>query len=186
VEGADLLRHLRGSLREVPVAVSVHSLHGVRSVDRSHVLREDLESLASHGTDFEELDPGRVAVRLQLSHQVVLTSLHPEMAIAWTNTRQRTFATSGRIPEVASTAMPVNFRMLDLPPLPRLPMMTLGMATAAGMMSHGALVMMTGALVTYGTLQQMTVPRLTVLTHSKEEVRAEERERVVRKEKDDM
>jgi hypothetical protein len=75
--------------------------------------------------------------------------------------------------------------MLDLPPLPRLPMMTLGMVTAAGMMSHGALVMMTGALVTYGTLQQMTVPRLTVLTHSKEEVRAEERERVVRKEKDD-
>ena len=106
------------------------------------------------------------------------------MAIAWTNTRQKTFATFGKIPEVASTATPASLHMLDPLPLPRLPMMTLGMAMAVGMMSHGALVMMSGALVTYGTLQT-TVPKLTVLTHSKEEVKAEEKERVVRKEKDD-
>ena len=63
-------------------------------------------------------------------------------------------------------------------------MMIPGTEMVVGIMIHGALVMMTGALVTYGTLQK-TVLRLTVLTHSKEEVRAKEKERVVRKEKDD-
>ena len=39
----------------------------------------------------------------------------------------------------------------------------------AGMMTHGILVMKTGVHVTYGTLQQMAVLRLMVLTLSKEE-----------------
>ena len=81
-------------------------------------------------------------------------------------------------------AMPANLRMPDPLPLPRLLMMMPGTVMVVGTMIHGALVMMTGALVTYGTLQK-TVLRLTVLTHSKEEVRAKEKERVVRKEKDD-
>ena len=79
--GADLLHHRTGSLREVPVAVSVHSLRGVQGVDRYHVRRGVQESQAFHGTDFEEQDPERGAARLRLSPQVVLTNLHPEMAI---------------------------------------------------------------------------------------------------------
>ena len=80
--------------------------------------------------------------------------------------------------------MPANSRMPDLPLLPGPPLIVLGTITV-GMKTHGIPVMMTGVLVTYRTLQQMEVQKLTVLTHSKEEVRAEERERVVRKEKDD-
>ena len=166
------------------MAVSGHFLHGVRSVDRYHELRGDLESPAFHGTDFEGLDPERAAVHLRLSLQVVLTNLHPEVAIVWISTRRKTYATFGRIPEVASMSMPANLHMPDPLPLPGSLMMMPGMEMVVGMMIHGALVMMTGALVTYGTLQK-TVLRLTVLTHSKEEVRAKEKERVVRKEKDD-
>ena len=51
-------------------------------------------------------------------------------------------------------------------------------------MTHGALVMMTGVQVTYGTMQ-MTIQRLSVLTHSKEEVKAKEKDGVERKEKYD-
>ena len=81
-------------------------------------------------------------------------------------------------------AMPANLHMPDPLPLPGSLMMMPGTEMVVGMMIHGALVMMIGALVTYGTLQK-TVLILTVLTHSKEEVRAKEKEMVVRKEKDD-
>ena len=81
-------------------------------------------------------------------------------------------------------AMPTNLLMLDQLHPQRSHMMILGTGTVVGMMIPGAPVMMTGVLVTYGTLQ-MTLLRLLVLTHSKEEVRAKEKERVGRKEKDD-
>ena len=74
--------------------------------------------------------------------------------------------------------------MLDRRHPQRSLMMILATVKVVGMMIHGALVMMTGVLVTYGTLQ-MTLLRLLVLTHSKEEVRVKERERVERKEKED-
>ena len=184
--GADLLHHRTGSLREVPVAVSVHSLRGVQGVDRYHVRRGVQESQAFHGTDFEEQDPERGAARLRLSLQVVLTNSHPGTAIAWISTRQRTFATFGQIPEVASTAMPANFRMPDLPLLPGPPLMMLGTMTV-GMKTHGIPVMMTGVLVTYGTLQPIAVQRLTVLTLLKEEVKEKEKEeRVERKDQGSM
>ena len=81
-------------------------------------------------------------------------------------------------------AMPANSPMLDRLPPQRSLMRILGTGIVVGMMTHGALVMMTGVHVTYGTMQ-MTIQRLSVLTHSKEEVRAKEKERVERKEKDD-
>ena len=178
---ADLLHHRTGSLREVPVAVSVHSLRGVQGVDRYHVHREVRGSQAFHGTDFEEQDPERGAARLRLSLQVVLTNSHPEMAIDWISTRQKTFATFGKIPEVVSTAMLANSRMLNLPLLPGPTHMMLGTMTV-GMKIHGIPVMMTGDLVTYGTLQSIAVQRLTVLIPLKEEVKVKEKEeRVVRK-----
>ena len=74
---ADLLRHRTGSLLEALVAVSGHFLHGVRSVDRFHVLRGVLGNPAFHGTDFGGLDPERAAVHLRLSLQVALTNSHP-------------------------------------------------------------------------------------------------------------
>ena len=181
----DLHHHRTESLREVPVAASVHSLRGVQGVDRYHVHREVRGSQAFHGTDFEEQDPGRGAARLRLSLQVVLTNSHPEMAIDWISTRQKTFATFGQIPEVVSTAMPASSRMLNLPLRPGPTQMMLGTMTV-GMKIHGILVMMTGVLVTYGTLQPMAVQRLTVLTLLKEEVKEKEKERVVRKDQGSM
>ena len=185
-DGVDPHHHRTGSLREVPVAVNALFHHGVQSVDRSHVLRVVRGSQASHGTDFEEQDRGRGVAHLRLSLQVVLTNSHPGTAIAWTSTRQRTFATFGRIPEVASMAMPANFRMPDLPLLPGPPLMMLGTMTV-GMKTHGIPVMMTGVLVTYGTLQPIAVQRLTVLIPLKEEVKVKEKEeRVERKDQGSM
>jgi hypothetical protein len=108
------------------------------------------------------------------------------MAIDWISTRQKTFATFGKIPEVVSTAMLASSRMLNLPLLPGPTHMMLGTMTV-GMKIHGIPVMMTGDLVTYGTLQPIAVQRLTVLIPLKEEVKVKEKEeRVERKDQGSM
>ena len=113
VEEVDLHRHRTERLHEALADVSVRSLQGERSVDRFQVLHGDLGNQVFHVTDFEGQGPARVAVLLRLSLQVALTNLHPGMAIVSINTRPKTFATFGKTPEVASTAVPANLLTLD-------------------------------------------------------------------------
>ena len=181
VEEVDLHRHRIGSLHEALADVSVRSLHGVRSVNRLHVLHGEFGNQVFHVTDFEGQGPARVAVLLRLSLQVALTSLHPEAAIVSINTRPKTFATFGRTPEIATMVVLASLLILDrLYPL-RLHVMMPGTGTTVGMTTLGAPVMMTGVPVTFVTLQRTTL-RLLEPIRSKGKAKVKAKERVERNE----